>query len=275
MLAYSQEFLEYVSEKRKIKKVLNSEIITKKGRKLYLDFLCLLEGDTLLNIEFQFTGPNKYDLERFFKYNILSETTYGFLCESLIINPKTSKSGQKSRRIGKSKTSHPQFFYLGDIDFEKILNNIENKISNNIKLSSFDEISMMLMPILPKYKNKEEILKRICKIAKKEELFNEIKLDTFKAVIGFAIEKFLDENTAEKLKGELNMSPESQKQLEKTLFESHKKHQQLAEEEAYRQGKEEGIKEGIEKTAKNLKQFHTPKEISKITGLTLSTVLKL
>lgn len=38
MLAYASEFLLYVGEERKIKRILNTEITTKKGRKLYLDF---------------------------------------------------------------------------------------------------------------------------------------------------------------------------------------------------------------------------------------------
>ena len=100
VMAYMNDFLEYIGEHRSIKKILRSEITTKKGRKLYLDFLCELEDETLLNIEFQFTGPDKYDLDRFFNYNIFSETEHDSLCETIIINPRTSRAGQKSRKRG-------------------------------------------------------------------------------------------------------------------------------------------------------------------------------
>ena len=46
-----------------------------------------------------------------------------------------------------------------------------------------------------------------------------------------------------------------------------------------KEGKKEGIKEGKKESqieiAKKLKEYHTPEEISKITGLTLATILKL
>ena len=98
---YADEFLEFIDEKRKIKDVLKTEYKTNKGRIMTLDFLCQLEDDTLLNIEFQFTGPDGDDLDRFFDYNILSQTKFDELCETIIILFRTNQSGQKSRKIGK------------------------------------------------------------------------------------------------------------------------------------------------------------------------------
>ena len=65
--------------------------------------------------------------------------------------------------------------------------------------------------------------------------------------------------------------------------EVNKKYEQRAlekaKEEGIKEGKEEGIKEGkeegLKEIAKKLKEIHTPEEISKITGLTLQTVLLL
>lgn len=51
----------------------------------------------------------------------------------------------------------------------------------------------MLMCLLPKYKNKKEILERICKLHKKENLFDITKIDTFKAVINMEIKNFIKE----------------------------------------------------------------------------------
>ena len=287
MDSYANEFLEFIGEERKIKKVLKTEYQTKKGRIMTLDFLCQLQDDTLLNIEFQFTGPNGYDLDRFFDYNILSQTNFDELCETSVILFKTNRSGQKSRKIGKSKSMHPNFFYLGDIDFMKTLNTIEDKVENNIRLTDFDEISLLLMCILPKYKNKFEILKRICNIHKKVELLNKEKIDTFEAIIGIEIENFIEKNKQNQLMEVLNMSPQSKEMMENAINHAIKKSVEREKQQIYQQGKEEGIKEGKkegikegkkeekEKIAKNLKKYHTPEEISKITGLTLATILKL
>jgi hypothetical protein len=53
--------------------------------------------------------------------------------------------------------------------------------------------------------------------------------------------------------------------------EVNKKYEQRALEKAKEEGKEEEKKE----IAKKLKEMHTPEEISKITGLTLQTILSL
>ena len=283
IITYSNEFLKLIGEKRTIKRILKTNIITKKGRRLYLDFLCELNDNTLLNIEFQFSGPYGDDLDRFFDYNIHSQVEYDKICETIIFSFKTSNSGQKTRRMGFSKTIHPKFFYLGDIDFMKKLNTIENKFENNLNLTNMDEILLMLMCLVPKYKNKQEILERICRLLKKPELFDEEKIDTFKAVIGLEIRNFINEDKHEKMLGELNMTPESEKIISQAITEAIEKNIQLQEEKIFKEGKkegkEEGIKEGKKQTnieiAKKLKELHTPEEIQKITGLTLTTITNL
>ena len=135
MLAYAGEFLEYIGENRAIKEILNTEIITKKGRYLYLDFLCLLEDNTLLNIEFQFKSPDGSDLERIFDYNNHAQSLYDALCETVIIHIKNKSSKHVKRKIGRSKTFHPEHVYLKEKNYYKSLLSIKNKVANNFKLS--------------------------------------------------------------------------------------------------------------------------------------------
>lgn len=284
IMEYSDEFLKFIGVKKSIKKILKTEFVTKKGRRLHLDFLCELIDGTLLNIEFQFTDPDGKDLNRFYDYNIFSQTEHNKLCETIIISFKTSMTGQKSHKIGKTKTMHPLFFYLGSIDFMKRLNNIENKIENNINLTNNDEISLMLMCLLPKFTNKQEILEKICTITKNETLLDKTKISILKAVIGLEIENFVnDKNKQKTLLGELNMTPESKKMMYKAIDQAIEKSIQLEREHQYNTGKKDGIKEGKIKgikeekieIAKKLKGKMAPEEIAKITGLTLTAVLKL
>lgn len=287
IVTYSNEFLKLIGEKRSIKMILKTNIVTNNGRQLQLDFLCELKDGTLLNVEFQFTGPYDYDLDRFFDYNILSQAEYDRICETIIISFRTSKSGQKTRRMGFSKTIHPKFFYLGDMDFVKILNTIENKVENNLKLTNIDEILLLLMCLVPKCKNKQEILEKICKMIKKPKLFDVLKINTFKAIIGLEIKNLVTEDKQNKLLGELNMTPEEEKILSQAMSEAAEKSIQLQKEKIFKEGKKEGIekgkkegkkegiKEGKKEIAKKLKDILTPEEIHKITGLTITTILKL
>ena len=79
------------------------------------------------------------------------------------------------------------------------------------------------------------------------------------------------------------MTPEEEKILSQAISEAAEKSIQLQEEEIFKEGKKEGkkegIKEGIEEEkkeiAKKLKDILTPEEIHKITGLTMTTIMKL
>ena len=283
MAAYAYEFLKLIGEERQIKKVLKTEFVTKKGRNLYLDFLCMLEDDTLLNIEFQFKPTTSNDLNRFFNYNILSQTTYDSLCETVVVSFRTQKLGVKQIKIGKTKSTHPDFKYLGDINFKKTLNNIRNKIKNNSKLDNIDEILLMLMCLVPKNHNKAEILTEICRMLKKEHLFDLEKIDTFKAVMSLEIENLITREEREKLKGKIQMTPEAQEIMSKAISEVGRKYEYLEKQDLINKGKKEGIKEGkkegkkeaSESIAKNLKNILPDEEISKHTGLDLKTIRQL
>ena len=79
------------------------------------------------------------------------------------------------------------------------------------------------------------------------------------------------------------MTPKEEKIMKEALNQVGKKHLQLEKEALLRQGKKEGRKEGRKEgiaeakkdIAKKLKNIHTTEEIAKLTGLTVTTILKL
>ena len=83
------------------------------------------------------------------------------------------------------------------------------------------------------------------------------------------------------------MTPEEEKILSQAMSEAAEKSIQLQKEKIFKEGKKEGIekgkkegikegkKEGKKEIAKKLKDILTPEEIQKITGLTITTILKL
>ena len=87
---------------------------------------------------------------------------------------------------------------------------------------------------------------------------------------------FLHFKDKEEFKGDENMTPETQQLFSKVIKEVNAKYEYEAFEEGKIEGREEGKKEGRQEgkkeIAKKLKEFHTPEEIAKITGLTLETI---
>ena len=276
--------MRYVGEERSIKKILKTEITTINGKTRYLDFLCELEDETLCHIEFQFPVAYEDDLNRFFDYNIVAEIRYDSLVETMIINFTESDNGAKSINRGFSKEFHPKNVYLGDINYEKILEKIKCNANKNIKLTSKDEIDLMLMSLLPKYTDKTKMLKTISALIKHEKLLNDDKKDIVKSIIQLEIENLVAKENKEEFKGDENMTPETQQLFSKVIKEVNAKYEYEAFEEGKiegrkegkiegrEEGKKEGRQEGKKEIAKKLKEFHTPEEIAKITGLTLETI---
>ncbi len=285
--SYLSEFLAYIGVKKTINRMLKTEITTLSGRTVHLDFLCKADDGKLYNIEFQLKGPYHDDLERIFDYNIIARVRHDTTAETVIVNFRTKKSGKKQINICESIDFHPQFCHLGENDYEKILNNIENKVKNNFRLNSFEKISLLIMALLPKYKNKTIMLKRICKVLENRNCFNTQKIEIIESVIQLEIKNFIPEIDKKEFKKEIEMTPETQAIFEKAIEETNKKWHQIeldkAKKEGIKEGKEKGIKEGKEKgreegireIVKNLQKTLTDAEIAKHTGLSIEKIKSL
>lgn len=284
---YLSEFLAYIGIDKNIVENLKTEITTLSGRTVYLDFLCKTNDNKLRNIEFQLNDPQSEDLERFYNYNIITTVRHDKTTESMIVTLKRNKTRVKEIKVGKSIDFHPDFFHLANINYDKILNNIENKVKDNDSLTSFEEMSLMIISLLPKYKNKTTMLKRIFNLLEYKNCFNEKKFNIIEGVIQLEIERFIPKNKLNEFEREIDMTPETQAIFKQAIEETNQKWIQIEKDEARKEGKIEGLKEGkieglkegeakgIEKVAKNLKKIHNDTEICELTGLSLKTVQNL
>lgn len=270
-MSYETEFLNYIHIGKKVNEVLNCEITTMKGNKIYLDFLCSADDDTLCHVEFQFPRAKPDDLDRFFNYNITAQVRHQKLTETTVINFTANANEGSIVRIGETKCFKPKYFHLGDIDLDDFLEKINIKVKSNTKLTSFEEITLMLICLIPKCENKGETLKKIYEILQKEELFDESKLEFIQAVIKLEIENLLTYEEQMNIEGEIEMTPQAEKIILQAIDEVNKKTLYNAKTE----GMKEGIEKGMKKVAKNLKENLTPEEISKYTGLTIKEIEKL
>lgn len=275
IIVYQEAFLSYIGIDEKIKDLLKTEFVALEGKKYYLDFLCRLEDDTLCHIEFQFPRAKPKDLDRFFYYNIIAEVRYSTLTETIIINFTSKKIIEKIRHIGKSKCFKPKQIYLGDINFNAYWRKINMKVKHNVKLTNFEEITLLLTCLIPECKNKAEILERISKMLKNETLFDENRFEYIQAIIKLEIKKFLPKEEKNKLIGEIDMSPQAEKIITQAINEVNKKSLYEAKQEGIDEGMEKGIEKGIEIVAKNLKDVLSDEEISKRTGFPLRRIKEL
>ena len=267
ILVYGEDFLSFIGINKNIKEVLKTEFVTLKGNKLYLDFLCLLDDDTLCHIEFQFPKARPYNLDRFFDYNIVTQVTQGALTETIVINFTSKKFSEKIRRIGRSKCFNPDYVYLGDIDYEGYWRNINIKVESNLKLTVFEEIVVLLTCLIPECKKKAHMLDKISKLLKNKELFDKTRFEYVQAIIQMEIENLISKEEQSKITEVVDMTPQAEKLISQAISEVHRK--------SVHEARIDGMKEGKEEIAKNLKDLMDDEEISRISGLSLERVKQL
>ena len=289
IILYLNEFLIYIGEERKIVEILNTEIPTLNGKTRYLDFLCRMNDGSICNIEFEFPVAYSDDLERFFDYNIVVEINEEMITDTIVINFKQSGYGSSKIEIGNSKSFHPKNVYLRDIDYLGELEKIKKKVNldcndlekinkdkeSNIQLTFKEELHLLIMCLLPKYENKTELLIEIKEILKKEKYIRKEKIDVMKCIIGLEIDNLISKEDQELFNGDEDMNQELEEKMMKVAKEVNKKYEQIALEEAKKEGIKEGEQKGKKEIAKKLKELLTPEEIEKITGLSLQTILLL
>lgn len=272
---YGETFLRYIGIDKKMKKSLNVELTTIKGSKLYVDFLCELNDDTLCHIEFQYPNTKSKDLDRFFNYNITTQVRYQKLTETYIFNFTDRKTEEEIRAIGKTKYFKPYHFYLGDIDFEKRIEKINIKSKSNEKLTEYEEITLMLICLQPKY-DKAKYLKKINKLLKNEEIFYKERSGIVKQIINLEIQNLLTPEEQKEIYGEIKMN---QREQDEIILNAIKEVNQKVISETLSEGKSEGLKEGVKKgketVARNLKGKMDIQEISESTGLSIADIEKL
>ena len=145
----------------------------------------------------------------------------------------------------------------------------------------------MLMCLLPECKIKAKILDKISKLLKKEELFDNTRLDYIQSVIRLEIDNLISEDEKNKIKEEIDVGPEAAQLIVDVIGEVNRKILYEREQKGREDGKAEGLAEGLaegkaegkveamEEMAVNLSDILSVEEIAERTGLTVEKVKKL
>nr|WP_295001863.1 hypothetical protein [uncultured Methanobrevibacter sp.] len=131
---------------------------------------------------------------------------------------------------------------------------------------------MLLMSLAPKYDDKSKLLKSVVGLLKNKNIFHEEKINIIQSLIQIEIDNFLNEDERKEFEGDIEMTSETEEIMMRAAREVRRKSEQQAIEDAEERGWDEGREEGKKEVAKNLKGLLSPEEISKITGLSLSTI---
>lgn len=188
-----------------------------------------------------------------------------------------------NKKISYSKSFHPKTFNLGDVDFGKYINEIKTKVKSKQQLTSFEEITLMLVSLNYENKSNLERLKKIRKLLENKKLFNESRYEYIESVIKLEIENLLTEEEQKEIEEEIELTPKAESIIEKAFNEVNGKVISEAKLEArlegYSEGRNEGYSEGKKDAmimiAKNLREKIDIEELSSLTCLTVSEIREL
>ena len=305
VLIYGDYFLKFLNLDEEIKQILNIEFTNIKGESLYLDFLCLLKNNELRHIEFQKKKPDSDDYTRFRKYAIAAEAHYGQNTQTLIVRYCKTKNEKKTIGLKKGLILILDYFYLGGVDFEDIIEKINIKVATYkksnviIKITPLEEIALLVMCLVDEVQDIKGNFKKIYEITKYSELFDYGRFNLFKNLLNLELNNLISEDEKMEIEKELNMdvtegvimTPQLMDDIKKAIQEIDEKEIKIIEEKARNQGiKEgkidgikEGMKEGIEQGKMEgmreiiikLKNFHSVDEIAEMLDLEIDYVKKI
>lgn len=224
----------------------------------------ILELDHLIVLtEFQSTIVKTPDEKRYRLYTALVDyAKRNNKPIMLIVISTAEKTKIKQYKINKDCVFTIPIVSLKDFDGDKIINNIENKIKNNQKITRHEMLNLALAPFMS---SKKPLNKQIEKTVKTLDEVRKLMKCSSDFVFGIElliVEKFIK-------------NERQHKKLTNILRDTMKIIDEWRQED-YENGKQQGKEEEKINTAKNmLKENYTVKQISKITQLNIESIKQI
>ena len=180
----------------------------------------------------------------------------------LIVISTAEKTKIKEYKINKDCVFTIPIVSLKDFDGDKIINNIENKIKNNHKITSHEMLNLALAPFMSSKKPLDKQIEKTVKTLDEVRKSMKCSSDFVFGIELLIVEKFIK-------------NERQHKKLTNILRDTMKIIDEWRQED-YENGKQEGKEEEKINTAKNmLKENYTIKQIAKITQLNIESIKQI
>lgn len=180
----------------------------------------------------------------------------------LIVISTAEKTKIKEYKINKDCVFTIPIVSLKDFDGDKIINNIENKIKNNQKITSHEMLNLALAPFMSSKKPLDKQIEKTVKTLDEVRKSMKCSSDFVFGIELLIVEKFIK-------------NERQHKKLTNILRDTMKIIDEWRQED-YENGKQEGKEEEKINTAKNmLKENYTIKQIAKITQLNIESIKQI
>lgn len=224
----------------------------------------ILELDHLIVLtEFQSTIVKTIDEKRYRLYNALVDYAKRNNKPLILIVISTAEKIKiKQYKINKDCVFTIPIVSLKDFDGDKIINNIENKIKNNQKITRHEMLNLALAPFMSSKKPLDKQIEKTVKTLDEVRKSMKCSSDFVFGIELLIVEKFIK-------------NERQHKKLTNILRDTMKIIDEWRQED-YENGKKEGKEEEKINTAKNmLKENYTIKQIATITQLNIESIKQI
>ncbi|MBZ4662706.1 MAG: hypothetical protein JG776_388 [Caloramator sp.] len=232
--AFKDTTLEFLGIKLpKIKSVIPTDLPIIDVKEEVMDFVFLLEDDSLLHLEFQ-TTYKKDDLIRFNLYDLRLYKKERKPVRTIVIYSADINDDNiiTELRIGPNKLYKVEKILMKRFDGDRTLEHLKSVILSEKELTELDKLNLIFLPLMKSKKDKNELAITAVELAK-EINDKDLKMFCISAIIAIS-DKFIDKEYINKLKEVFEMT----------------KVGYLLKQEGIQQGIQQGINEGIIKAKK-------------------------
>ncbi|WP_295603197.1 Yae1 family protein [uncultured Methanobrevibacter sp.] len=229
----------------------------------FLDFQALTKSGKILIFEVKKNPLTKKDLKQAYEYYDRVHCRQKSEVKLIII--ALSKKGKITEYTKMDITYHPQIIKTKNINKQKDLSTIRNKLHHNEKLTTTESSLLIALPLFEIKESESEITEEICTYIKNkkhcipQEIIDEITLAMYLNII-----EYVEIDKQEGLLEMINMAQTYQgviAQIKNEGFEDGKN-------KGFEDGKNEGFKDGKNKGERNiilrLLKNHTFEEVAKL-----------
>lgn len=233
------------------------------GPKIYKTDMILELDHLIVLTEFQSTIVKTIDEKRYRLYTALVDYAKRNNKPLILIVISTAeKTKIKQYKINKDCVFTIPIVSLKDFDGDKIINNIENKIKNNQKITRHEMLNLALAPFMSSKKPLDKQIEKTVKTLDEVRKSMKCSSDFVFGIELLIVEKFIK-------------NERQHKKLTNILRDTMKIIDEWRQED-YENGKQEGKEEEKINTAKNmLKENYTIKQIAKITQLNIESIKQI
>ena len=224
----------------------------------------IMELDNIIVItEFQSTVVKKFDEKRYRLYTaIVDYAKQNNKPILLIVFSTAEKTKIKQYKLNKDCVFTIPIISLKDFDGDEIINNIENKIKNNQKITRHEMLNLALAPFMSSKKPLDKQIEKTVKTLDEVRKSMKCSSDFVFGIELLIVEKFIK-------------NERQHKKLTNILRDTMKIIDEWRQED-YENGKKEGKEEEKINTAKNmLKENYTIKQIATITQLNIESIKQI